>query len=66
MTLEIEVRSSGPGPRRHILMSGKWMPSAWWKASFFMGERWTRQEVSPRGRVKLCVDGVAIILRRST
>lgn len=65
MSLEIEVRSSGPGPRRRFIVNTRWMPvSAWIDASKAMGKLWTRIDVTRRGHLRWCADGVAIHIRR--
>lgn len=66
VTLDIEVRSSGPGPRRSWHGSTRHWVFGWvWIASRVITQRWMRMGPDHKGRMRLLGDGVAIIIRRS-
>jgi hypothetical protein len=65
MRFDVEVRSSGPGPRKVMTATDPTVLricalSAW------MGWKWTREGLDYKGRWKRLADGVAIIIRRAT
>lgn len=68
MRLDIEVRSSGPGPREPLTALGwksvgdtgmRWIE----EASRAVAERWTRTGLDYKNRQKRLCDGVAIVIR---
>jgi hypothetical protein len=66
MRLDLEVRSSGPGPRRPWHgPTGYWFAGWVWTASRVIAERWTRIGPDHKGRTKRLCDGVAVIIRRA-
>lgn len=65
MSLEIEVRSSGPGPRSWLAFKTRLSPlPILLRATHTMAKRWTRLEVNHRGHMKWLSDGVAIVIRK--
>lgn len=64
MRLDLEVRSSGPGPRHRWHGSSSHWAFAWiWTASRIITRNWTRYGLDHKGRTKRPCDGVAIIIR---
>lgn len=67
MTLDMEVRSTGAGPRmRHVVVLDQGDIDPGMAVVGAMGMRWTRWGRDHRGRERLLADGVAIIIRRAT
>lgn len=64
--IDVEVRSSGPGPRAPIRNTRAPSSSGVWADSLSMAARWTRSALDYKGRKKRLCDGVAIIIRMST
>jgi hypothetical protein len=66
MRLDIEVRSSGHGPRARYESLGAHLQAgtafAW---SHRMAERWTRHVLDHKARLKRPCDGVVVIIRRA-
>lgn len=65
MIIELEVRSTGPGPReRHVVVlpGGDLAPGL--AVVDVMGRRWTRMATDHRGRHRMCADGVGVIIQQ--
>jgi hypothetical protein len=64
--LDMEVKSSGPGPRAYWHgTSDRWTFRWVWTASQHIGRWWTRVGPDRKGRMRPLSDGVAIIIRRA-
>lgn len=64
MKLEIQIRSTGPGKRRHYVVRTRNADvTRGMKASAAMGKRWMRMDTDYKGRRKWCADGVSIVIR---
>lgn len=65
MITEMEIRSTGPGPRqRHVVVLPGGDVDPGLAVVGVMGRRWTRMDTTHRGKYRLCADGVGVIIQQ--